>query len=171
MEDGCQRALDRYRRRKRPWTSWRDPRRGGRARPDLGVVFVDERELLGRKKLRLNFKIWNTVRTSRDRSSWVPQWHWNFETECWMNYTVCSLPGTSAHRSSVAQWQSIRLLTGGLLVRVQPEEPSASARAELERVMARCLAEARRAKADHPAAASCGTRPVRRATHPGSIPA
>ena len=25
--------------------------------------------------------------------------------------------------SSVAQWQSIRLLTGGLLVRVQPEEP------------------------------------------------
>ena len=26
--------------------------------------------------------------------------------------------------SSVAQWQSIRLLTGGLLVRVQPEEPS-----------------------------------------------
>ena len=26
-------------------------------------------------------------------------------------------------RSSVAQWQSIRLLTGGLLVRVQPEEP------------------------------------------------
>jgi hypothetical protein len=28
--------------------------------------------------------------------------------------------------SSVAQWQSIRLLTGGLLVRVQPEEPTAS---------------------------------------------
>ena len=27
--------------------------------------------------------------------------------------------------SSVAQWQSIRLLTGGLLVRVQPEEPIA----------------------------------------------
>ena len=27
-------------------------------------------------------------------------------------------------RSSVAQWQSIRLLTGGLLVRVQPEEPN-----------------------------------------------
>lgn len=27
--------------------------------------------------------------------------------------------------SSVAQWQSIRLLTGGLLVRVQPEEPTA----------------------------------------------
>ena len=26
--------------------------------------------------------------------------------------------------SSVAQWQSIRLLTGGLLVRVQPEEPA-----------------------------------------------
>ena len=26
--------------------------------------------------------------------------------------------------SSVAQWQSIRLLTGGLLVRVQPEEPN-----------------------------------------------
>ena len=26
--------------------------------------------------------------------------------------------------SSVAQWQSIRLLTGGLLVRVQPEEPT-----------------------------------------------
>jgi hypothetical protein len=30
----------------------------------------------------------------------------------------------SAPRSSVAQWQSIRLLTGGLLVRVQPEEPA-----------------------------------------------
>ena len=29
----------------------------------------------------------------------------------------------SCHHSSVAQWQSIRLLTGGLLVRVQPEEP------------------------------------------------
>ena len=29
---------------------------------------------------------------------------------------------TTLH-SSVAQWQSIRLLTGGLLVRVQPEEP------------------------------------------------
>jgi hypothetical protein len=28
--------------------------------------------------------------------------------------------------SSVAQWQSIRLLTGGLLVRVQPEEPISS---------------------------------------------
>ena len=31
-------------------------------------------------------------------------------------------------RSSVAQWQSIRLLTGGLLVRVQPEEPLAQLR-------------------------------------------
>ena len=30
--------------------------------------------------------------------------------------------------SSVAQWQSIRLLTGGLLVRVQPEEPTPSLR-------------------------------------------
>ena len=30
--------------------------------------------------------------------------------------------------SSVAQWQSIRLLTGGLLVRVQPEEPIFSTR-------------------------------------------
>jgi hypothetical protein len=32
----------------------------------------------------------------------------------------------SCQYSSVAQWQSIRLLTGGLLVRVQPEEPIAS---------------------------------------------
>src|SRR5262252_6947120 len=31
--------------------------------------------------------------------------------------------GGARLRSSVAQWQSIRLLTGGLLVRVQPEEP------------------------------------------------
>jgi hypothetical protein len=31
-------------------------------------------------------------------------------------------------RSSVAQWQSIRLLTGGLLVRVQPEEPTSPAK-------------------------------------------
>src|SRR4030095_6189423 len=29
----------------------------------------------------------------------------------------------SPRHSSVAQWQSIGLLTGGLLVRVQPEEP------------------------------------------------
>ena len=33
-----------------------------------------------------------------------------------------------AHCSSVAQWQSIRLLTGGLLVRVQPEEPISESR-------------------------------------------
>ena len=32
-------------------------------------------------------------------------------------------PVASCQCSSVAQWQSIRLLTGGLLVRVQPEEP------------------------------------------------
>ena len=32
--------------------------------------------------------------------------------------------GRRSCRSSVAQWQSIRLLTGGLLVRVQPEEPT-----------------------------------------------
>ena len=31
---------------------------------------------------------------------------------------------SSGQYSSVAQWQSIRLLTGGLLVRVQPEEPT-----------------------------------------------
>jgi hypothetical protein len=31
--------------------------------------------------------------------------------------------GAACLYSSVAQWQSIRLLTGGLLVRVQPEEP------------------------------------------------
>ena len=34
-----------------------------------------------------------------------------------------SLREKSCLDSSVAQWQSIRLLTGGLLVRVQPEEP------------------------------------------------
>ncbi len=45
-------------------------------------------------------------------------------------------------RSSVAQWQSIRLLTGGLLVRVQPEEPSPSARGQLRRATVRCRAEA-----------------------------
>src|SRR3954468_8695107 len=44
-------------------------------------------------------------------------------------YTRCFPPSSAAaasvrpSRSSVAQWQSIRLLTGGLLVRVQPEEP------------------------------------------------
>src|SRR5262245_10543969 len=32
--------------------------------------------------------------------------------------------------SSVAQWQSIRLLTGGLLVRVQPEEPTSLTNSE-----------------------------------------
>ena len=32
-------------------------------------------------------------------------------------------PADARQSSSVAQWQSIRLLTGGLLVRVQPEEP------------------------------------------------
>ena len=40
---------------------------------------------------------------------------------------VCERLGFSTREacrySSVAQWQSIRLLTGGLLVRVQPEEP------------------------------------------------
>jgi hypothetical protein len=35
--------------------------------------------------------------------------------------------------SSVAQWQSIRLLTGGLLVRVQPEEPNRSNSISYER--------------------------------------
>ena len=34
--------------------------------------------------------------------------------------------------SSVAQWQSIRLLTGGLLVRVQPEEPNQSRKSPLD---------------------------------------
>ena len=37
-----------------------------------------------------------------------------------------SPPEKSCLYSSVAQWQSIRLLTGGLLVRVQPEEPIVS---------------------------------------------
>ena len=51
-----------------------------------------------------------------------------------IRYTWCFLPLRTAFAgvrsggkrppcSSVAQWQSIRLLTGGLLVRVQPEEP------------------------------------------------
>jgi hypothetical protein len=37
--------------------------------------------------------------------------------------TIWVLPERFRACSSVAQWQSIRLLTGGLLVRVQPEEP------------------------------------------------
>src|SRR6185503_15014030 len=59
-------------------------------------------------------------------------------------------PGRSIRltpRSSVAQWQSIRLLTGGLLVRVQPEEPfsrSAKMAPQAIRREARRLAHARR---------------------------
>src|SRR5215471_15108246 len=36
---------------------------------------------------------------------------------------VVSARAAHTYRSSVAQRQSIRLLTGGLLVRIQPEEP------------------------------------------------
>ena len=36
----------------------------------------------------------------------------------------CHQSSRRSPNSSVAQWQSIRLLTGGLLVRVQPEEPN-----------------------------------------------
>src|SRR5215210_5140528 len=44
--------------------------------------------------------------------------------KCWvLSYDWGSSPLRSPAYSSVAQWQSIRLLTGGLLVRVQPEEP------------------------------------------------
>ena len=39
---------------------------------------------------------------------------------------VDTAPGRPTQYSSVAQRQSIRLLTGGLLVRIQPEEPSSS---------------------------------------------
>ena len=40
----------------------------------------------------------------------------------------------SAQCSSVAQRQSIRLLTGGLLVRIQPEEPTYAKRSLRERL-------------------------------------
>src|SRR6476646_4986592 len=43
---------------------------------------------------------------------------------CGGRLVVAPARGAESHQySSVAQWQSIRLLTGGLLVRVQPEEP------------------------------------------------
>ncbi|CUS02264.2 protein of unknown function [Candidatus Promineifilum breve] len=40
------------------------------------------------------------------------------------SFDTCSRPGIITYcHSSVAQWQSVRLLTAMLLVRVQPEEP------------------------------------------------
>ena len=42
---------------------------------------------------------------------------------------------TVSKYSSVAQWQSIRLLTGGLLVRVQPEEPITSGLSQIATVL------------------------------------
>ena len=48
--------------------------------------------------------------------------HGGLREVCRIRYTWGSLSALPPC-SSVAQWQSIRLLTGGLLVRVQPEEP------------------------------------------------
>src|SRR5262245_10511408 len=64
------------------------------------------------------FGVWLRGRATPARIKGPPSLTWT-ESELRREVRVAS-----CHHSSVAQWQSIRLLTGGLLVRVQPEEPN-----------------------------------------------
>src|SRR5262245_52046376 len=71
-------------------------------------------------------------------------------TSCPPSGGPAALTRHSPPYSSVAQWQSIRLLTGGLLVRVQPEEPiSRSAKLAPRAVSSSSRAAALRAPREH----------------------
>jgi hypothetical protein len=61
--------------------------------------------------------------------------------------------------SSVAQWQSIRLLTGGLLVRVQPEEPTRCAGGALRPGKRESSPRHRLASATKSSSSPCGRGP------------
>ena len=110
------------------WLAWRwawsargaDVRDGRAARADRQAEQEEGREEVSR--------VWLTVPGVRCR---CPV---RVRRRCLPHVAICftidvlrrrrlAVPCTFPPYSSVAQWQSIRLLTGGLLVRVQPEEP------------------------------------------------